>query len=245
MKRDIDPARYALFLDLDGTLLDIHSTPRDVVVPPGLIATLRALVDIFNGAVAIVTGRQVGDADRLLSPLKLATAGVHGVEIRSTPGAIVTSVAARFPPELLRQIQVLAERFEGVDVEPKGAAVSVHYRRAPMMRDAAETALRELLSGRGQRLELSHGRMVFEIKPRGFSKGEALELLLEQDSFRGRLPIMIGDDVPDVDALEVAKARGGLGLSVAGEYFSSSAADFSGPDEVREWLFELSEQARR
>ena len=239
MMRPIDPARYALFLDLDGTLLDIQATPRDVVVPDDLVETLQALHTLFNGALAIITGRQVEDADKLLAPLKLATAGVHGVELRTTPGAAVKTVAPKFPHDLLVAIETLAAKLDGVDVEPKGAAISVHYRRAPMLRDTAEAALKALLRGRSHRLELSHGRMVFEVKPRAFSKGEALELLLQENAFRGRLPIMIGDDIPDVAALNVAAERGGLGLKVAGEFFKPAGADFAGPPDVRRWLAEL------
>lgn len=235
----VDPTKYALFLDLDGTLLDIQVTPRDVEIPDGLIATLRQLIEKFGGAVAIVTGRRIDDADRLLSPLQLVTAGVHGIEIRLTPGGPVSSIEPTFPISLLGKIMSFTRNMVGIEIEPKGAAVSVHYRNAPEQRDKLERELISLLLGRGQSLELSHGRMVFEILPKAYSKGHALAALANTPSFLHRKPIMIGDDAPDVPALKMAEELGGIGLKVAGEHFGLAEAHFAGPREVRRWLGQL------
>ena len=75
--------------------------------------------------------------------------------------------------------------------------------------------------------------------PIGFSKATALVWLAKQPPFKGRLPIMIGDDVGDECAFAPAECLGGLGLRVAGEHFSSDEADFDGADSVRAWLTDL------
>ena len=235
----IDPKADALFLDLDGTLLDIQMTPNDVFAPEGLVPTLADLVGSFDGAVAVITGRRVADADTLLAPLQLITAGVHGAEMRLSPRGIVVAMAPPFPSDLLRDVLSFVRPLDGIDVEEKGAAIAVHYRKAPSQRVLIERKLSDALRGRGHNLELSHGRMVLEIKSMTCSKGEALAYLARQPDFIGRRPIMIGDDAPDVDALAMAQRLGGLGLKVAGEYFTRSSSDFAGPAEVREWLKDL------
>ena len=52
-----DPKSWALFLDIDGTLLDIAETPDAIAVPPSLPANLDALSKKLGGALALVTGR--------------------------------------------------------------------------------------------------------------------------------------------------------------------------------------------
>lgn len=240
----VDIHRSALFLDLDGTLIDIGTTPHDVVVPVGLVTTLSTLVDRFNGAVAIVTGRPIHDADQLLLPLQLVTAGVHGIQLRRTRGGAIETAAPMLPRELLRAIQAVAANFEGIVVEPKGAAVAVHYRMAPASRSAIEHALIGLVESYGQHLTLSHGRMVYEVMPRVYSKGGAIRVLMQLADFRGRKPIMIGDDAPDVSAQNVAIEMGGSGLRVCGEYFAAACSDFANPVEVRRWLAGVLELGR-
>ena len=84
---------------------------------------------------------------------------------------------------------------------------------------------------------------VIEVVPRHVSKGAALEALLALPPFRGRRPIMVGDDVPDESALLAAERHGGRGLRVAGEHFGGQA-DFRGPHEVRVWLASIASGLR-
>ena len=232
----IDPRRHALFLDLDGTLIAIGDTPSGVVVPPELVSTLTAVVDVFEGAVAIVTGRPIFDADQLLSPLKLVTAGVHGIELRLSRDGAVKTIAPMLPTKLLSHIRSLTSELEGIVIEPKGAAVAVHYRQAPAKRELLESALQKLVVTHGQHLELSQGRMVYEVIPRAYSKGGAIQTLMELPQFAGRIPVMVGDDAPDVSAHTVAIQLGGLGLKVGGEYFPAETSDFTDASHVRAWL---------
>lgn len=229
-------ATTALFLDLDGTLIEIAPTPEGVTVPTGLVAMLADLSLRLEGAVAIVTGRQITDIDRLLTPLAPIGAGVHGAEMRATPAGNIELRAEAVDAAIVDAVRRLASREPGTIVELKAVSIAVHYRANPSAGTRIEAALLRLLDGGPEHLILSHGRKVFEIVPRHVSKGAALADLMQLPTFRGRKPIMIGDDVTDQSAFEMALRLGGVGLKVAGEQFAPEEADFASPAEVRNWL---------
>jgi trehalose 6-phosphate phosphatase len=234
-----DPAGVALFLDLDGTLLDIASAPTDVSAPIGLSATLQRLQRTLSGAVAVLTGRTIDDADRLLAPVKLAGAGVHGGELRFEPEGEIEVISGSVPAPLVAAVEKLARSIPGVFVEHKGIALAVHYRAAPAFEPMLETELRGLLDAHANRLVLSQGRRVLELAPRTSTKGTALKQLMQMQPFQGRRPVMIGDDMSDEAALDVAASLGGMGLKVGGEHFRGGGTHFSGPAQVRSWLQDL------
>lgn len=231
--------RNALFLDFDGTLVDIASTPDAVVVPTDLVDLLARLDRALDGALAIVTGRRIADIDRHLSPLRLVVAGGHGTEFRTSPEELVRPAALPLDPALVSKIDDLARRYPGLLVEPKEATIAVHYRLVPEASRAVETELRRILADGPDHLELSHGRKVFEICPRHVSKGAAIEALMGLSAFQGRRAIMIGDDVSDGSAFDAVDRLGGLPLRVAGETYPREIADFGDPRAVRRWLWDF------
>lgn len=226
----------ALFLDLDGTVIDIAPTPAGVTIPEDLAAHLDRLVRHLGGALAILTGRPIQDVDRLLAPMVPIAAGVHGAELRSVPHGEVASLAAPIDAGIVHAVQRVAEAHAGVLVELKRASIAVHYRQKPALALPLEAALARILEDGPDHLLLAHSRQVLEIVPRQVSKGAALEAIMCLPAFAGRRPIMIGDDVPDLSAFEAAIRFGGKGLKVAGEQFSQAEADFARPAEVRGWL---------
>ncbi|MEZ5923619.1 MAG: trehalose-phosphatase [Hyphomicrobiaceae bacterium] len=226
----------ALFLDFDGTLVDIAPTPGGVVVPAGLLEQLETLRQQLDGALAILTGRSVRQIDRLLSPLKFIVSGGHGAEIRSSPVGGVEMRAAPIDDTVVTAIGRLANTERRILVEPKSTSVAVHYRQAPDAGTELEAALDAIVRTAGDGLEIRRGRMVLEVAPRGVSKGAALGILMSQPVFRGRRPIVIGDDLTDESAFAAAQRWGGQGLKVAGEHFRAESADFAGAGEVRRWL---------
>jgi trehalose 6-phosphate phosphatase len=234
-----DPAEIALFLDLDGTLLDIAAAPARVSAPAGLSVTLQRLQRTLSGAVALLTGRTIGEADRLLSPVKLAGAGVHGGELRVEPDGEIEVISGQVPAPLVAAVERLVRSIPGVFVEHKGIALAVHYRAAPAFEPMLETELRGLLDAHTNRLVLSHGRRVLELAPSASTKGTALKRLMQTPRFRGRRPVMIGDDLPDETALMIATSLGGMGLKVGGEHFRGGETHFNGPAQVRRWLQNL------
>lgn len=237
--QDIDPALDALYLDIDGTLIDIAQKPTDVVVPPSLIVLLKRLHTRFGGALAIITGRQISEVDRLFNPLRLTASGVHGCEIRTRPDQTIEQQALTVSSANVAAISVIAARYPGVMIEPKGTGVAVHYRNVPQSAAELLGDLQSYFAGQNAQLVVAHGRMVFEILPTGFSKATAIEALSSRAPFAGRRPIMIGDDVGDIPAFDYARRAGGLALRVAGEHFSLDDAEFVSPDAVRSFLHQL------
>lgn len=133
--------KTALFLDLDGTLIDIAPTPDGVMVPAGLAELLNRLTQRLGGALAIVTGRPIGDVDRLLAPMAPVAAGVHGAELRSMPQGEIVFTAVPIDEEILRAVNRMADEHTGILVEMKRASIAVHYRQAPALAPLLEAAL--------------------------------------------------------------------------------------------------------
>jgi trehalose 6-phosphate phosphatase len=237
-----NPRACALFLDVDGTLLELAATPKSVRVPEGLIELLERLSDGFDGAIAIISGRLISEIDRLLEPLKLAASGVHGAELRKAPEREIERISPELPAAVAAKLCRLAAKFPGVIVEPKGPGIAMHYRLAP---DAEMPILAELeafLDTHAGAFEVTPGKKIFEIIPSGLSKGTALATLAAQPQFRGRVPIMIGDDIGDEAAFAAAEGMHGFALRVAGEHYSNEVADFRGPRGVFAWLDRLAER---
>jgi trehalose 6-phosphate phosphatase len=233
---EADPASCALYLDLDGTLIDIAAMPDGVVVPADLVQLIHGLSRVLDGALAIVTGRPIVDVDRFLAPLTPIAAGVHGAEMRTTVDGDVHLVAEPIEAVVVEAVREIARAEPGVIVELKRASIAVHYRLAPDVGPRIEMALRRVLSESHDHLILCSGRKVLEIMPRYISKGAALEQLADLPAFRGKKPIMIGDDASDETAFDAAARLGGRGLKVAGGRYHAEEATFAGPAEVRAWL---------
>jgi trehalose 6-phosphate phosphatase len=235
------PERCALFIDIDGTLLGVAPTPDAVSVPAGLVPLLDDVLRGLGGAAAVLTGRRIADADRLFSPLNFIASGVHGTELRGEPGAPILTLAPPIPPGVVQAMNNISQLAAGILVEQKGCGVAVHYRNAPLARQALESEVAAIIAASSYDLVLREGRKVLEAVPRGYSKGTALAQLATQPPFKGRRPVMIGDDVGDESAFQAAERLGGVGLRVAGEHFSAEASDFGGVTDVLAWLESLAE----
>ena len=224
-----DP-RAALFLDLDGTLIEIAARPDQVRVPPDLPALIERLSQAHDGALAVVSGRTLADLDRLLAPWQGAAAGLHGGERRRADGRVeraadapAASAIARLRPRLA----ALAGPAPGVFIEDKGAALAVHYRVAPEREGALRAAARALAAEFAPALRLLDGRMVFEFRPASASKAGAIAAFLAEPPFRGRRPVFLGDDATDEDGFLEVGRRGGMAIRVGG--LGDSAAHFTLP----------------
>jgi trehalose 6-phosphate phosphatase len=231
-----DRHSIALFLDIDGTLLDVALTPSAVHVPPDLAELLELLSTRLSGAMAIITGRPIAEADDLLRPWKFTAAGVHGGEIRMSATAAIQALTPTFSPEMHGDLKTIAEAMPGIVLEDKGAGIAMHYRLVPNLREPLLATLEALIPKYPGQFAICEGRKVVEILPVGFSKGRALRKLASLPQFASRIPIMIGDDISDVDAFRAAEDLGGYGMKVAGENFPKSEASFNGPQDVLAWL---------
>jgi len=232
-----EPRRdWAMFLDIDGTLLDLAPTPSDVVVPPALPGLLRALDLALGGAVAVITGRTLTDADALLAPLAPVAAGQHGAEIRWPDGTIERPVEASALAGFAPRIRDFAAKRPGLLVEDKGMTIAVHCRQAPQYQDELGRFLAHLAAERAETLEAIQGHRVFEIKPRALSKRTAVERFMAKSPFQGRIPVFIGDDRTDEDGFQAVRAQGGIAIRVGPEAPSLALLRIGGPTEVREFL---------
>ncbi len=238
---DIPLDRAALFLDIDGTLLDIAPTPDSVIVPRSLVRTLETLVASTKGAVAFVTGRPLAEADRLFDPLRLAGIGGHGAEFRA-PQQTEPERTAPLPEPLRRLLLGFGAIAPGILVEDKGASLAIHYRRAP----EAEPILRRALVEQrpalaAANLQVLHGKDIFEVKPRWFNKGTALKRMMRLKPFAGRMPVFFGDDTTDEDAFRVLPEFEGIGISV-GRRIKGASHMFDAPEQVRAYLSRIAKR---
>lgn len=238
----LDAARHALFLDFDGSIVDFAPTPDTVVVKPGTIDLLEKVSRRLGGALAIVTGRHVADVDRHLAPLILPASGVHGREFRPRVGDMRDDPP---PPDIERARRRIADalvRDDPVDLEDKGSAIVLHFRRHPEARTRADELARSAIEGLDS-LHVIAGHAVFEILPRGITKGRALRRFMRRPPFAGRIPVFVGDDVTDEDGLRAAAAENGFGVKIGPD---ETGAAYRLPDTraVHEWISRLTAGAK-
>src|SRR5256885_2771522 len=234
----------AILLDIDGTLLDLMPTPREVWVPPGLAKTLNRLVQRTNGALALVSGRSLNDIDLIFAPDQFPAVGGHGAEMRVEPDS--ESVDAHAPPldkELKRRLAAIAKLSPGILLEDKGYSLALHYRLAPHAEKAIYAAVSSIRAGLPNApIEVLPGKCVCEIKHSGFTKASGVRELMTHDPFKGRRPIFIGDDVTDESVFAIMPDLHGLAFSV-GRRAKGVADHFDEPRDVREWLARLGDGA--
>lgn len=230
------PDEWALFLDIDGTLLNLAPTPDAVEVPAELPGQLDRLYRKFGGAMALVTGRSLDFADRLFKPYRFPAAGLHGAEFRDAGGVSLVADTEAF--QALKHALVReAEDYTGVLIEDKGAAVAAHYRLAPDYEKQLEERMLHYADLAGPGWVLQRGKMVYELRPARASKGDALERFLQSEPFRHRLPVAIGDDLTDEAMFAVANERGGVSIRVGRIDASTCASSrLSSPALVRNVL---------
>lgn len=230
----------ALFLDVDGTLLEISETPDGVWVPTNLIALLGRTHDALAGALALVSGRSIEDLDRLFRPLILPAAGLHGLEIRSRVDAPVTGLD--LADDLAQEKDRLIAEFvdaPGIVIEDKGPCLALHYRRNPDLKAPLQAAVEGALGRLGAGFQFIAGNMVFELKPAAANKGSAVSTFMATGAFRGRRPVMVGDDVTDEDAFAVVNDMDGLAVCVGGRRPTAARHGLADVGRVHAWLQDI------
>jgi len=227
---------WALFLDVDGTLLDFAAHPQGVLVEASLHDDLACLRERLRDAVALLSGRTLAQLDDLFDWRRHPAAGLHGSQLRFADGrSSDDSGEAR-----VSALHALAESriagTPGVLLEDKQQALALHYRNAPGEREFVEQLAQELQRQAGGDYTLQHGNHVIELKPAGTDKGRALAALLASEPFRGRQPWMLGDDLTDEHAFEEVNARGGVSVVVGARRPTNANFALDDPRAVRAWL---------
>lgn len=207
--------RLAIFTDFDGTLVEIAETPDSIDVPTDLAERLDQVLHEFDHAFAVITGREISDIDRFLSPLQLPIAGAHGSQRRRADGTLdrLDESLINAAQDIVTAIEPLAAAHPDLLIEPKEGAVALHFRQAPELESACRIAMEEALLDHPE-FTLVPGKMVLEARPAAFDKGAALRAFMREEPFAGRLPIFIGDDRTDEDAFLAAQELGGVGIKL-------------------------------
>ena len=236
MPPPLDP-HAALFLDIDGTLLEIAPRPEDVRVPSDLPSLLRDLAAQRDGALALVSGRPLAEIDRLFEPWRGAAAGLHGGELRRPDGRLDRgpNPAAKALARLRSQLAALPAADPRLTLEDKGETLALHYRAAPecgpqIRRFAAAAARCE------PQLRAICGKMVVEFQPRGIDKGRAIAAFMAELPFAGRPAMFVGDDATDEDGFAEICRCGGVAVQVGPP--APSVARYGLPDvpALHRWL---------
>jgi trehalose 6-phosphate phosphatase len=226
---------WCLFLDVDGTLIELSDTPFDTRASDELNSLLKDVAERLGGALALVSGRSIEYLDALFAPLRFPSAGLHGVERRKATGALH---GASFIDSQLDRARValaaLVQAHPGTLLEDKGRTIGVHYRMAPQFEPAVRESVAEVAAALGTAYHVQAGNMMLEIKPRGFTKGQAIKAFLQEPPFSGRTPVFVGDDLTDLDGFRVVEAAGGISIGVGDRVHGTS--QLADPAAVRGWL---------
>jgi trehalose 6-phosphate phosphatase len=239
---DILSPSSALFLDFDGTLVDLAPAPDAVVVPPGMVDTLTRLHTYLGGALALISGRPIEQIDEFLQPLKLPVAGVHGAERRDAEGDL--TLLSTHPLQRVEEAAAaLAARYPRLRVETKRGSLAIHYRQAPELELACLQAMEAAVED-SPGLTLLRGKMVVEAKPGGASKGNAIEAFMNEAPFAGRSPVFAGDDYTDEVGFATVQRLHGVGVKV-GEGASAASHRLASPGALRDQLRAAARAATR
>lgn len=226
----------ALFLDFDGTLVDLVDRPEAVAVDDPLRQLLTRLGTRLEGRLAIVSGRSIAQLDAFLGAAiaDIAVVGSHGAEIRR-PGQAIER--PQRPAALTAAERAFTERFgttPGIVIEVKSLGVAIHYRMAPSHAAAADALVAEQARHHG--LTMQKGKMMCELRLGGHDKGTALRALMQAPPFAGHRPVFAGDDLTDEPGFAVCADHGGDGILVGPD--RDTAATWRIPDVTafRHWL---------
>jgi trehalose 6-phosphate phosphatase len=230
-------AHDALFLDVDGTLLEIAATPQAVTVPAGLRNTLQTAVQRLDGALALISGRSIRELDVLFAPAVFPAAGQHGLERRDVNGQIARAeIATELLQPVRSRLQELQSECKGLLYEDKGAVLALHYRLAPQYASVVRGVMTELVAPLRDHFDLRTGKCVFEVVPTGYSKRTAIEAFMSEAPFIDRVPIFIGDDSGDEDGFHAVNALGGYSIRVGPAEATAARFQLTDVSAVIAWL---------
>ncbi|RAZ90823.1 trehalose-phosphatase [Mesorhizobium hawassense] len=206
--------RWALFLDIDGTLLEHAPHPDAVSVSEELRVLLERIEQRLDGALAFITGRSIAAVDHLFDPLKLRIAGLYGLEHRLAPaGAIEAADAPADMAALADEIELeLASK--AVYVERKGPVLAIHTRAAPQLLARATELVEAALARLPKGYRVIAGNAGVELMPLEAAKGAAIRRFMQLDPFTGRRPVFLGDDTSDENGFDTVNAAGGISIRV-------------------------------
>lgn len=237
-------ANWALFLDVDGTILCFADTPNGVAPSKRVRDILSRLTTCLDGAVALISGRTIDNLDRLFAPLRLPAAGLHGLERRDAMDGVHLLGEAEALEHLRPPFAQLAASRKGVILEDKGRALAIHYRKAPEEAESVRREVEKLVHPSVRDLRIIHGSMVSEVKPRHADKGSAIHAFMSEAPFSGRVPVFIGDDATDEDGFAAVNALDGRAIRVGSRPGTAARYRLADVEQVIRWLDALPSKVR-
>ena len=235
----IPDRNIALFLDVDGTLLEIAKSPSAVKVPAALRNTLELSALREGGALALISGRSISELDRLFAPGVFCSSGLHGLERRDSLGRISRPDIDTTALDSIRApLNELSGRYRGLLFEDKGLSLAMHYRLAPTAEPVVRETMDSLAKQLADKFELRRGKCVLELLPRGYSKRTAVEAFMKEEPFANRIPVFIGDDVSDEDGFIAVNEMGGCSIRVGHPAPTNAQYYFGSERAVIAWLRE-------
>ena len=224
----------SLFLDFDGTLVELAPTPDSIEVGDEIRSLLTELNLALEGRLALLSGRSIADLRRYVHPATLALAGSHGLERLLASGEFHVAEAPTGLADAVREFRRLEALHPGVLVEEKPAGVALHFRNAPDAEALCHDAAQRVASTTG--MTIQRGKMVVELKDSAGDKGRALESFMNEAPFQGTRPLFLGDDLTDEHAFAAARRMGGAGVLVGPERSTAATYRLGDVSDVRRWL---------
>ena len=232
--------RTALFLDFDGTLVDIVARPDAVALTEATRDALATVARHVDGALAIVTGRDIATIDAFVAPLRFPIAGVHGFTRRDAVGRVqMPQLDGDLLDKLKDGLRLLCSENEGLLLEEKAGSVALHFRARPELEDVCIATMERIVDGAGG-FRVSRGKMVVEARPKDANKGAAVTAFMREAPFLGRVPLFAGDDVTDEDAFAAVNAAGGISIKV-GDSLTASSYRAPTPAAFVAWLVDYAQ----
>lgn len=230
-------ADVALFLDFDGTIVEIAQRPDDVRVADGVGQQLQNVAWALNGALAVISGRPISTIDHYLNGAVCSVAGLHGAERRTPLGHVNRSIADEVvTAELRSRLNDFARTHPSILLEDKGASVALHFREAPDLGAACQRLIDVCVGDSQGRLERLDGKMVVELKPAGITKVDALTHYMNEAPFAGRRPVFVGDDLTDEAAFAAVSKTNGYGVIVGDRAPTAATARLGSVKALHTWL---------
>lgn len=229
----VEAGPVALFLDFDGTLVNIAPTPDGIDVPGDMAPRLGKLADRLKGRLALVSGRAIADLEKHLGTIRLPVAGSHGSDCRAADGTRLGDAPSALPEVLLARIAEFAAA-HGFSTEDKPHGAALHYRSDPSLEERGLAFAQEIAAEHG--LALKRGKCVIELVEPGSDKAGAVSAFMQVPPFADAIPVFVGDDVTDEDGMRAAIAHGGFGIAVGERPSENAEYALASPAAVHHWL---------
>lgn len=229
----LDRGPVALFLDFDGTLIEIAPGPDAIDVPASLARRLERLAVRLDGRLALVSGRGLDNIARHVGPMAVAQAGSHGAHRITSNGTMLGDNPQPLCPDTLGQLEELAQTHDAL-LERKAHGAALHYRAKRAAGAAIEEGARQIAEANG--LVAKSGKCVIELVRPGAEKGGAVRAFMGLPPFSGSTPVFLGDDVTDEDGFIAARALGGFGIAVGERASDNATCSLPQVKDVHAWL---------